>query len=135
MRLCISRAALAAALTFGAGTVALAHMGGMSGTGAHAGVGMQGHGFGFHRFVPTPTNQFQFHQPRFNFGRGFRSRSSSVAGGYGDSDDDISELHFRVQEPFGPGDIGRPPVRAEGEDAPYGPEGMGPGPGYDPRYW
>jgi hypothetical protein len=126
MRLYISTAALAGALTFGACTTALAAT---PGGFAHVG------SFGFHHFLPRPTNQPHAH---FRFGRGFRSRSVSFAGGYGDEgsygSDDISELHFRVQEPFGPGDIGRPPVRAE-EDGPYGPERMDPRQGDEPPHW
>ena len=99
------------------------------------------HGFGFgHRF--PPANRI-FRQPRFNFGAGFVShRGTVVAGGYGDDDstsgdygsysDDIEDLHFRVQEPFGPGDIGQPPIPA-GEDSPYAPDRMYPGGGYEPR--
>lgn len=109
----------------------------------HPSPGFGGHGFGprhgliFHRGFFRPVRPF--HRPFFNFGAGFRShQSNEFVGGYGDYDsgddygaygDDIEELHFRVQEPFGPGDIGRPPARAE-EDVPYGSgaprEGNGP---------
>jgi hypothetical protein len=133
MRFIISTAALAGALTFGACTTVLAAT---PGGFVHAGGGLQGHGFGFHHFLPRPTNQARAH---FRFGRGFRSRSVSVAGGYGDDEgsygsDDISELHFRVQEPFGPGDIGRPPMRAE-EGGPYSPDRMDPWHGDEPPDW
>ena len=140
MKISFSTAALAVALTMGFCVPAPAHMGtvggGMAAGSAHANVGLHGHGFGFHHFLPRPTNQF--HRPHFRFA-GFGShRVASVAGGYGDYDeaydDDIGNLHFRVQEPFGPGDIGRPPVRAEA-DAPYDSERMKPWDGYGPGEW
>jgi len=125
--------------------------GGSAGAGAHGGAGF-GHGFGFHHgsgfhhgfgFRPSflPPSHL-FHQPHYNFGAGFRShQSGGLAGGAGDdtSDDygayadDISDLHFRVQEPFGPGDIGRPlppPAEAYVSDMP---DRMGPG-GYEPQH-
>ena len=94
--------------------------------------GFHGHHLGFRPFFP-----FQTRQP--DFGTGFRSHNAlQTTGGYGgDSDDDydnddISSLHFRVQEPFGPGDIGRPPERGEA-DGPYMQDGYGPPPGYEPE--
>jgi hypothetical protein len=70
-----------------------------------------------------------------------------VTGGVGDdeyasddnegsyADDDISDLHFRVQEPFGPGDLGRPLPPPE-TGSPYMSDmrdRMAPWPGYEPR--
>ena len=94
----------------------------------HAGSGSRGpglgfhHGFGFHhRFPPS---KHLFHPSRFDFGAGFAPRRpNEVAGGYGDYDsdgdvlyeDDVENLHFRVQEPFGPGDIGRLPAGADAD--------------------
>jgi len=142
-----SATAIAVALTMSMCVPGAAHMGGM-GAGASASAsahaGMHGHGFGFHhRFLP-PQNLFR--RPDFDFGAGFRSRRLvETTGGYGDYDDaseddygsyaedDIDNLHFRVQEPFGPGDIGRrPPVRAEG-DAPDLSDRMDPWHGYEPE--
>jgi hypothetical protein len=107
---------------------------------ASARASFHGRGFGFHhRFLAA----FPFRQRKFDFGEGFRSHQLVEAtGGYGDYDyasdddygpypgDDIDNLHFRVQEPFGPGDIGRrPPVRAE-QEAPYVSDRMDPWHGY-----
>ena len=132
------------ALPFGA--QAMGVVGGSAGRGVVHGPGFH-HGFhhGFRVHSPFFSPLHPFHQRQPNFGAGFASRQSNVlAGGYGDSDDSydddydnsyvddsISNLHFRVQEPFGPGDIGRRPVPDE-EDAPYMPERMEPGPGYEP---
>src|SRR5437016_584201 len=133
MKLWLPATALAATLTISVSLPADAHMGGMGGASpgaaAHASVGIHGHGFGFHHL--RLFHPLHFHVTHFRFG-GFRSHTVPVfTGGAGDFDyaadeedygpetgDDIDNLHFRVQEPFGPGDIGRPPVRAE-EDAPY----------------
>jgi hypothetical protein len=119
-------------------------MGGRSGSFGH-GFSPGQHGF---RFGPVP---FPFHEhnlrvafPNARFGE---ARSEGFSGGaYGgndvaaydyDDDDDFTaeDLHFRVQEPFGPGDIGRhrPPE-------PYAPgpsEGVREGPwqGYDSGDW
>lgn len=107
---------------------------------ARPSAGFGGHAFGFHRapgfhhrFLPP---RHLFHQSHFDFGAGFASRRLSeetgafgdYAGAYGDdydsyADEDIENLHFRVQEPFGPGDIGQPPRSAD-EDAPYLPDRM-----------
>ena len=102
------------------------------------------HRFGFHhgiryRFVPPGR---LFRRPHLAFGAGFAAHRvhALAAGGYGDygygsdedydSDtDDIENLHFLVQEPFGPGDIGRPPVAAD-EDVPYMSERRDSEPGY-----
>ena len=105
---------------------------------------MPGHGYGIqHRFL-APNNLF--HSPNFRFGAGFvLRRPGVVTGGYGDYDyasdaddygpyavDDIDNLHFRVQEPFGPWDVGRPPVRAD-SDAPYVWDRMEPWRNYRPQ--
>ena len=149
---CLSVAALSVALTISTTMPSGAHgMGGMGGgsAGAHAAVGFGGHGVGFHhgfgfhhRFLP-PTQLF--HEPGFDFGAGFRSHGSRVVtGGYEDddyasdddygsySDEDIENLHFRAQEPFGPGDIGRETDREEPK-APYMPDRMGSWQGYRPE--
>jgi hypothetical protein len=133
-------AALAAAVSVGLGLQADAGMGGASASAsAHATAGNHGHGFGFRR----PT--IRFHSPHFRFGD-FRSHELGVfMGGAGDFDyasdegdygpdagDDIDNLHFRVQEPFGPGDIGRPPVRADA-DARYLSDRMEVWHGYGPQ--
>lgn len=148
----LSTAALSVALTMSiaipsAGALAMGGKGGApAGVHGTAGFGGRGfgfrHGFGFHRrFLPGTE---PFHQRQFDFGSGFRSHAPRVmTGGIGDydyayddddgpyADDDIENLHFRAQEPFGPGDIGRPPVRAEPEP-PYILDPAAPGFGDDP---
>ena len=141
MKTWLSAMALGAALTIGFSAGAT---GSIRGGAVHAPARANGsrHGFGFrHHFLP-PTRLF--HQPHFHFGAGFAShRLSLVTGGYGDYDyaadednygpydDDIDNLHFRVQEPFGPADIGRPPPGAE-DDAPYDSSPMDRVEGYAP---
>jgi len=142
MKMWVPAMAMSVALSIGVGipsTHARGAVGGLSGGAAsHVVGGFQGNGFGFHhgfgfrtRFLP-PLRPFS--QPRLNFGAGFASHQSSVVTGYGGGgygEDDIEDLHFRVQEPFGPGDIGRPPAGAD-EDAPYMSDRMGPWDGYAP---
>ena len=113
-----------------------------AGASAHATAGIQGRGF---HHLPRPFNRF--HPTHFRFG-GFRSHELGLFTGgpadydyaadeddYGpDAGDDIDNLHFRAQEPFGPGDIGRPPVRAEA-DAPYFSDRMDAWHGYEPQKW
>lgn len=135
MKIRLSAAVLGVTLAIGVSIPfegqAMGVAGGAAGAGRAGGFG--GHGFGhgliFHHGFFRPIRPF--HRPFFNFGAGFRShQSNGFVGGYGDSGydsdddysgygDDIEDLHFRVQEPFGPGDIGRPPAREE-EDVPYG---------------
>ena len=144
MNIALPAGALIAALTMGGSFPAAAHVGGGASVSASAhattgGLGTGFHGFGRHGFV-------RFHQPNFRFGYFAPHRIIQSTGGYGDYDyaadeddygpyaDDIDNLHFRAQEPFGPGDIGRPPVRAE-EDAPYPSDRADPWHGYEPRDW
>ena len=140
-------AALAAAVSVGLCLPAEAHMGGMRGASAgataHATAGSHGHGLGFHYGLPIPFNRFR--PAHFRFG-GFRSHQLGIfTGGAGDFDyatdeddygpdagDDIDNLHFRAQEPFGPGDISRPPVRSE-TDVPYMSDRMDAWHGYEPQ--
>jgi hypothetical protein len=142
-------AAFAAAVSLGLCAQADARMGGMGGASAsasaHATAGIHGHGFGFHHVLLRLTTRF--HPTHFRFGD-FRSHELGVfTGGAGDFDyasdegdygpdagDDIDNLHFRVQEPFGPGDIGRLPVRAEA-DPPYMSDRIDPWHGYEPHDW
>lgn len=145
MNIALPAAAVIAALTMGGSFPAAAHMGGMGSGSAsvsgHATAG--GHGFGFHGF--GRHGFVRFHQPQFRFGDFALHRTNEFTGGYGDYDDadeddygsdgdDVDNLHFRVQEPFGPGDIGRPPVRAEA-DAPYLSDRADPWHGYQPQDW
>jgi hypothetical protein len=64
----------------------------------------------------------------FQFGAGFRQRNTGAFGGYDAAyDGDFAEDHdlwFQVQEKFGPGDLGRPPMPREPED--YTPFDNGP---------
>jgi len=123
MRLGYSMGAAVAALGMGLFAPALAHMGAVgavSGNSAiastHTRIGGHVLGFGVKHVFPRPTNQFHH--------RHFHARTTQFAGGYGDNADDdydIEDLHFRVQEPFGPGDIGRPPIPGD-ENVPYMPE-------------
>jgi hypothetical protein len=119
-----------------------AHVGAMAGRSA---------AIGFHGFHGNRTGPFRFGQrnfwpgsPRFRFGTarfegwGGGAYSAGVAGFDYDDDDGFApdDLHFRVQESFGPGDIGqpaRPPVAYD-----YGPWGtarMDPWHGYEPSDW
>lgn len=144
MKIWLPALALGVAFTIGAAIPSADAMGGGSaGAPAHAMGGFHGQGFGFHHGFASHPRFFRpfhpSHRQQPDFGAGFASHQSNVlAGGYGDtsddsySNDDIEDLHFRVQEPFGPGDIGRPPASAE-EDAPYMSEGTDPGPGYAPE--
>lgn len=129
-----------ALITGGAIASAAQAMAVAGGGAARPSAGFGGHGFGFHRgfglhhrFLPL---RHLFHRPDFDFGAGFvPHRLNETIGALGDfasaydddyasyAGEDIENLHFRVQEPFGPGDIGRPPPGAE-EDAPYLPDRM-----------
>ena len=126
--------AAATAATFAFSIPCEAHGGVSSGGFGHAMSGAHIHGPVF--LHPRPF--FPFHQPHVRFGH-FRQRNMQSTVGYGGDDyddnyddDAISNLHFRVQEPFGPGDIGRPPVGAEAE-GPYMGDRFGPPPGYEPE--
>jgi hypothetical protein len=86
------------------------------------------HGFqGFHGFRGFRSGPFPFPFRPNNFGRGFQGARSGWAGGpysagVADFDSDEGDgfaggdLHFRVQESFGPGDIGRPTPPQRPED-------------------
>src|SRR5579862_1498558 len=121
MKIWVPAMALSVALTISIGVSSADARGAMGGgSAAHFGGGFHGHGFGFHHgfgFRPRFFRPFHpFLQPRLNFGAGFVSHESNVVtGGFDDSDyasdeddygpdsagDDIEDLHFRVQEPFG----------------------------------
>jgi|SRR5215469_7814742 len=62
------------------------------------------------RFVPG-AGFVQGRCPRSAFVR--CAGAGSVSAAYPDDEDDIEKLHFRVQEPFGPWDIGRSPGEPE----------------------
>jgi hypothetical protein len=125
-------AALAAAII--AATPATAHMGEMGGGGS-GGFGHGGHQF---HFGPLP---FPFHEQRLMAGfpnaRFGEARFEGWGGGaYGgdveaydpdEGDFTAEDLHFRVQEPFGPGDVGRRP--------PPGPYASGPWEGAGQDAW
>lgn len=147
MNISVPTAALAIALTMGFCFPAPAHMAGAAGmaagspsASARAGVGLQGFRY---NFLPRPS---PFHRPHVRFGGFGLNRVVPVTGGYGDYDyaedegygpdagDDIDNLHFRVQEPFGPGDIGRPALRAR-LAAPYDSERMERSHGDDAEEW
>lgn len=147
MKVWLAAALASAALAFS--VPGDAHMGGAGGMGGGRGVGFghatggfRGHGFAFHTRLPRDFNRF--HSPHFRFG-GFRLHQLGLTTGgsadydyasdeddYGPGGDDIDNLHFRAQEPFGPGDIGRPPGRAEA-DAPYMSDRMDARHGYEPQ--
>lgn len=147
MKTLVSAAALAAALSIGGFLSAGAHMGGMGVVGggspiasAHATAAGHGRGIGFHGF--GQRRFVRFHPGHFRFGNFGPQRTVEFAGAYGDSadvtdedaygayDDDIDNLHFRVQEPFGPGDIGRSPV---GDEPPFTSDRMNPGHADEPQ--
>ena len=107
----------AAAVSAGYGTDASAYV---ASFGHHEAPGYF-HGFrGFHGYPPAA---FQSRGVgRFGAGR-FAGNGETVGGDDMDDYDDsydpgLDALHFRVQEPFGPGDIGRPQAPPEG---PYNP--------------
>jgi hypothetical protein len=142
------------ALLIGAAIIAAtasadAHMGGMGGRssgGFHG--GFHGvHGFHSRSFLLRPNN-FRFGFPQARFGRlrfeaaGGGAYSADVAAGdYGDYDesDDYApeDLHFRVQDSFGPGDIGRPspPPPQAYDNGPWDSARMDPWHGYEPDSW
>lgn len=73
--------------------------------------GCHGGAFCHHRLIRR--------SPAFRFGAGFRERELGAEANAGDissdfaGDDDLApdhQLWFRVQEKFGPGDLGRPPI-------------------------
>jgi len=146
MKTLVSAAALAAALSMGGFLPADAHMGGMGMVGggspigsAHATVAGHARGIGFHGF--SRRGVVRFHPRHFRFGNFGPRRTVEFTGGYGDyadgladdadgAYDDIDNLHFRVQEPFGPGDIGRPAVGAE---PPFTSDRTDLGHGYEPQ--
>jgi hypothetical protein len=133
-----NKAMLIGVAVLSATATAYAHMGGVGGR-SPGGV----HGFhGFH------SRSFPFGFHRYNFGVGFSNGraagwgggaySGDVAGFGYDGDDDFApeDLHFRVQESFGPGDIGRQAAPDETYD--YGPgeaARMDPWHGYEPDGW
>ncbi|HEX4078499.1 MAG TPA: hypothetical protein VHX61_06460 [Rhizomicrobium sp.] len=109
-------AVAALAVTGGYGTDASAYMAGFG----HRGASGFFHEFRDFRGHPLPA----FHSRGFGrFGAGrFAGNDEAVGdddtGDYDDSyDPGLDALHFRVQEPFGPGDIGRP----QAPEGPYGP--------------
>jgi hypothetical protein len=120
-----------------------AHMGGMGGRSS-------GDFHGSHGFHPRPL-PFHFHQrnlrvafPDAGFGSarsegwGGGAYSAGLAGFDYDEADDFApeDLHFRVQDSFGPGDIGRPSPPPQPYD--YGPweaARMDPWHGYEPDDW
>jgi hypothetical protein len=142
MKTLVSAAALVAALSMGGFLPAGAHMGGMSVGGGSAIRSAQATGAGgisFHGFGRRGVARF--HSAHFRFGNFGPRRTVEFAGAYGDYadgvddaygayDDDIDNLHFRVQEPFGPGDVGRPAVGAE---PPFISDRMDPRDGYEPQ--
>lgn len=116
------------------------HMGGRPSSGFHG-----FHGFrGFH-------SRLLFHNRRFNFTPGSSplrfgraqfagwsggAYSADVVGFDYDQNDDFApdDLHFRVQDRFGPGDIGRtpPPPPASYDKGPWDAARMDPWHGYEP---
>jgi len=115
-------------------------MGGMGGRSA-------GGFHGFHRgafpFRYHPYN-FVAASPHERFGRaqpegwGGGAYSAGVAGFDYDDDNDFAaeDLHFRVQDSFGPGDIGRPsPPPEPYDDQPYEGARLDPWHGYGQDGW
>jgi hypothetical protein len=119
-----------------------AHMGGMGGRSSSGFHGFHGtHGFHsrfpFHYYGPNFAVTFpgeRFGTAR-NEGWSGGAYSGDVAGFDYDDDSDFAaeDLHFRVQDSFGPGDIGRPPPPPEPYDyGPWGAARMDPWHGYEP---
>jgi opacity protein-like surface antigen len=135
-----NKALIIAAAMLAATATADAHMGGMGGR-------FSGGFHGFHGFHSRPS-PFHFHRrdfriafPNAEFGSarsegwGGGAYSGDVAGfDYGEDDDFAPEdLHFRVQDSFGPGDIGRPsPPPQPYDDGPWDATRMDPSHGYEP---
>lgn len=118
--------------------------------GAHGAMGASARGFahfgGFHRH-PWPANHFRFPLRRrpfaaFRFGR-FPETGEMVAGDdytddYDDaySDGDLADMHFRVDESFGPWDVPtRPMMREPTDTGPWDAARMDPWHGYEPDSW
>jgi hypothetical protein len=119
-----------------------AHMGGAGGRAAggfHGSYGFRARPFPFryHRydFVGFPYARFGTARSE---GWGGGAYSAGVAGFDYDTDDDFApeDLHFRVQDSFGPGDIGRqaPPPEPY-DDGPWHGARMDPWHGYDAQGW
>jgi len=110
-------------------------MGGRPSAGFHGFRGFHSRPFGFRGrgFIPGFSN-LGFGTARYE-GWGGGAYSGDVAGFDYDDDNDFAaeDLHFRVQDSFGPGDIGRPPPPPEPYDyGPWGAARMDPWHGYEP---
>ncbi len=137
------RSLIIAVAILAATTSVEARMGGMGGRPSGGFRGFHG----FHsRAVPFRFHQFNFAlaSPRERFGNarfegwGGGAYSGDVAGFDYDENDDFApeDLHFRAQDSFGPGDIGRespPPEPYDG--APWDASRMEPRYGYAPDRW
>lgn len=140
------KALIIAAAILAAAASAEAHMGGMAGRPSAGSHGF--HGFrGFHSRLPfhNPGFNFALGSPRLRFGRaqfegwGGGAYSAGVVGFDYDQDDDFApdDLHFRVQDRFGPGDIGRkpPPPPEPYDNGPWEAARMDPWHGYESDGW
>jgi hypothetical protein len=132
------KALLAGAAFLTATASAYAHMGG---AGGHSSGGFHGfrsfhsRAFPFHRrgfVIGFPNTRFGFFR---TLGWGGGPYSVGVVGSEYDGDDDFApeDLHFRVQDSFGPGDIGRPvPPPETYDNGLWGAARMDPWRGYEP---
>src|ERR1700722_6071787 len=138
-----NKAILIAAVMLAATATADAHTGGMGGRASS----------GFHGFRGSHSRPFLFHSHRHNFraafpdaefgrpqseGWGGGAYSGNVAGFDYDEGDYFApeDMHFRVQDSFGPGDIGRsPPPPEPYDDGPWEGARMDPWHGYEPDSW
>ena len=135
---------IAGVVIFVATASAFAHMGGMGGRSSGGGFHGGFHGVHSGRTFFGPHN-FRFRNPRLRFARqqfdgwGGGAYSGDVAAYGYDGDDDFApeDLHFRVQESFGPGDIGRPspPPAQTYDNGPWDSARMDPWHGYGSDDW
>ncbi|MGH6889156.1 MAG: hypothetical protein ACREHF_08180 [Rhizomicrobium sp.] len=134
---------------------------GCAGADAHGTMGGRGaggfmHFGGFHRHpVAAGFARFRFGRSfrGFRFGRpyqGFRFRSfpessETVAGdddmydydtgGFGYDEGDLADMHFRVEDSFGPWDVGLRPPPPDYASGPWEDARMDPWHGYEPQDW
>jgi hypothetical protein len=102
MKSCFPAALLAVAL--GSSSFCMPACAGLVSSGGRVG------GFGHHGWHTHPVPVAVATVPRYRrFSTTFAGGGSDVDTADYDEDDSVGNLHFRVQEPFGPWDIGRQP--------------------------
>jgi hypothetical protein len=129
-RIALGTAMLAGALYSANATAAGMHglgRGGFSHDGFHGGW-FHGHRviapFPFNRFGPGPYGDWG--------GGGIAAGGDYENGDYVAADEGLDGMHFRVQEPFGPGDLGRP-MPPPPDSGPWDTARLDPSNGYEPQ--